>query len=148
MDAKKNGIRINPEHFLQDQKRWVQEKEPYWKYQQSIKPGTNQDDGKTSTSRSMEPSEFILDVLVNVGSGFLKYEVDGFKSRLQVYREEGFNVKSNSRNFDDDLSRPYNEARRWTRDEKDKTEELDLIAATVEECLERFMKMIAKNIDS
>jgi hypothetical protein len=149
MDAKKSGIRIKPAKLREDQRRWDQDKDPYWKYEQAMaKPGANRDASTTSTGRSMEPSAFILDVLVNVGSGFLKDEVDAFKSRLQIYREDDFNAKSHSRILDEDLRRPWNEARKWTQGEKDKTEEIDLIATTVSDCLDRFMKMIVQNIDA
>ena len=96
----------------------------------------------------MECSTFILDVLVNIGSGFLKDEVDAFKARLQVYRDSDFNAKSQSCILDEDLKRPWAEAREWTRGEKDKTRELDLIMTTVRECLERFMGMTVKHIET
>jgi len=149
MDAKKSGIRIKPAKLREDQKRWDQDKDPYWKYQQAVtKPGNSRDDGTRSTGRSMECSAFILDVLVNVGSGSLKDEVDDFKTRLQVYRDSDFNAGSQSRILDEDLTRPWVEARRWTRGERDKTYEINLISATVQECLERFMKMTVEHIES
>ena len=149
MDAKKSGIRIKPAKLREDQRRWDQDRDPYWKHIQTVaKPGGSRGDGTASFGRSMEPSTFILDVLVNVGSGFLKNEVDAFKSRLRVYHDEGFNANSRSRILDEDLRRPWANARKWTRGEKDKTEELDLIAATVRECLDRFMTMIARNIEA
>jgi hypothetical protein len=83
MDAKKSRIRIKPAKLREDQRRWDQEKDPYWKHQQTVaRPGASRTGG-TFRGGSMEPSSFILDVLVNVGSGFLKDEVDAFKSRLQ-----------------------------------------------------------------
>ena len=112
MDAKASGIRIKPATLHEDQKRWDQDKDPYWKYQQAIvKPGNSWDDGKTPTGRSMECSTFILDVLVNRGSGFLKNEVDAFKARLQFYRDSDFSAKSQSIILDEDLEPPRNEAR-------------------------------------
>ena len=149
MDAKKSGIRIKPAKLREDQKRWDQDKDPYWRYQQAIiKPGNSRDDGKTSSGRSMECSTFILDVLVNTGSGFLKDEVDAFKTHLQLYRDSDFNAKSQSSILDEDLRQPWAEARRWTRGEKDKSEELDLITTTVRECLERFMRMTVSHIET
>jgi len=149
MDSKKSGIRIKPAVLREDQKRWDQDKDPFWRYQQTAaKPGNSRDDGTTSAGRCMECSTFILDVLVNIGSGFLKDEVDAFKTRLQVYRDSDFNLKSQSTIVDEDLRRPWAEARKWTLGEKDKTSELDLIAATARECLERFMGMIVKNIET
>jgi hypothetical protein len=149
MDSKKSGIRIKPAKLREDQKRWDQDKDPFWKYQQNAaKPGNGRDDGTTSTGRSMECSTFILDVLVDIGSGFLKDEIDAFKTRLQVYHESDFNAKAQSSILDEDLRRPWAEARKWTRGEKDKTGELDLIATTVRECLERFMGMIVKHIET
>ena len=142
MDAKKSGIRIKPAKFREDQRRWDQDKNPYWKCQQNVaRPGSSWDG-------SMEPSAFILDVLVNVGSGFLKDEVDAFKNRLSVYRDSDFNAESRSSILDEDLKRPWSEARRWTRGEKDKTEELDLIIATVQDSLDRFMKMTVRHIET
>ena len=82
------------------------------------------------------------------GSGFLKDEVDPFKSRLQIFHNEEFNARSHSRILDEDLKRPWAEAHKWTPGEKDRKEALDLIATTVRECLDRFMAMIAKNIDA
>jgi len=96
----------------------------------------------------MEPSSFILDVLVNVGSGFLKDEVDAFKSRLQVYRDEAFNAQCQSGILDPDLKQPWVEVNQWTRGEKDKKAELDLITTTVRECLDRFMRMTSTHIDT
>ncbi len=149
MDAKKSGIRIKPNELREDQKRWDQDKDPYWKYQQTVvKPGNSRDDGMTSTSRSMECSTFILDVLVNTGSGFLKEEVDAFKTHLQLYRDSDFNAKSHSSIIDEDLKQPWAEARKWTRGEKDKSEELDLITTTVRESIERFMRMTRQNIET
>jgi hypothetical protein len=60
----------------------------------------------------MEPSTFILDVLVNVGSGFHKDEVDAFKSRLRVYRDEAFNAQCQSGILDPDVKQPCVEVNR------------------------------------
>jgi hypothetical protein len=149
MDAKKSGIRIKPAKLREDQKRWDQDKDPTGNIS---KPSLNRETTgvmeRSSDRRSMEPSAFILDVLVNVGSGFLKDEVDAFKTRLQVYRDSDFNAESHSNILDEDLRRPWAEARKWTRGEKGQDEELDLITTTVRECLDRFMKMTAKHIET
>lgn len=149
MDAKKSGTRIKPAQLREDQRRWDRDQDPYWKYQQAVaKSGSSRDGGPSPSGRSMEPSAFILDVLVNVGSGFLKDEVDAFKTRLRVYRDTDFNTESQSGILDEDLKLPWSEARRWTRGEKDKTEELDLITTTVHECLDRFMNMTVRHIEA
>ena len=149
MDAKKSGIRIKPVKLREDQRRWDQDGDPYWKYQQTIaKSGSSRDGGTSLLTRSMEPSAFILDVLANVGSGFLKDEVDAFKASLQVYHDSDFNMQSQSDILDKDLRQPWSEARRWTRGEKDKAAELDLITTTVHDCLDRFMKMTVRHIET
>ena len=149
MDAKKSGIRIKAATFREDQKRWDQDKDPYWKYQQTVaRPGNSRDEGTTSRGSSRECSTFILDVLVKIGSGLLKDEVDTFKARLQVYRDSDFNAQSQSYILDEDLKRPWAEACEWARSEKDKSRELNLIMSTVLECLEDFMGMIAKHIET
>ena len=149
MDAKKSGIRIKPAKLREDQKQWDQHEDPYWKHQQTIsKPGNSRSDGTTTGRGGMKPSAFILDVLVNVGSGVLKDEVDAFKTRLRVFLDEDFNATSRSRILDEDLKRPWANSRKWTRGEKDKSEELDLIVTTVRDCHDRFMKMITMNIDA
>jgi hypothetical protein len=96
----------------------------------------------------VQPSTFTLDVLVNVGSGFLKDEVDAFKSRLSVSRDGAFNAQSQSVFLDPDLKQRYVEVNRWIRGEKDKNAELNLVTTTVWECLDRFMKMTAKHIEA
>ena len=112
MDAARSGIRIKPATLREDQKRWDQDKDPYWKYQQAIiKPGNSWDDGKTPTGRSMECSTFILDVLVSKWSGFLKDVVDAFKARLQFYRDSGSDARSLRSILDEDLAQPWDEAR-------------------------------------
>jgi hypothetical protein len=46
MDAEKSGIRIKPVKLHQDQKRWDQEKDPYWKHQQTVgRSGASHDGG-------------------------------------------------------------------------------------------------------
>jgi hypothetical protein len=148
MDAKKSGIRIKPLRLREDQKRWDQEKAPYWKHQQTFaKPWASRERG-TFREGSMEPSTFILDVLVDVGSGFLKDEVDAFKSRLRVYRDEAFNARCQSEMLDPDLEQPWLEVDRWTWGMKEMRRELHLIMATVQECLDRFMKMTTNHIET
>lgn len=153
MDAAKSGIRIKLPNYRHDKANWDKKCDPYWKYQQRImKPGIYQDID-SATMRCAPASKFILDVLVDVGSGFLKDQVQGFKEHLQIYQSAEFNSKCRSNIQDEDLTRPWFEALRWAADEPEsvareaKQAELDSIQASVNDCLNRFMKMIARQIE-
>jgi hypothetical protein len=153
MDAAKSGIRIRPSNFQRDKGQWDKKCDPYWKFQQRIaKPGAYRDLDFVTMDYSAPASKFILDVLVNIGSGFLKEHVEAFKAQLQVYRSAEFNLKFQSEAQDEDLTRPWLEALRWAADEPDSTArrtkqaELDLIRASVDDCLNRFMKMVVSHI--
>lgn len=154
MDASKSGIRIKPPNFRRDKAHWDKKYDPYWKYQQrTAKSVTHQDHDSAAKRCSAPASRFVLDVLVNVGSGFLKEQVDAFNAQLQIYQNAEFNSKCQSKTRDEDLTRPWFEALRWAEDEPDRTTreakqaELDLIQASVNECLNRFMQMTCCQIE-
>jgi hypothetical protein len=80
MDAAKSGVRIKSPNFRRDQAHWDKKYDPYWKYQQRIaKPGIYQDFDTSTMCYSAPASRFILDVLVDVGSGFLKEQVESIQ---------------------------------------------------------------------
>jgi len=152
MDGSKSGVRIKPPKFRHDKAQWDKKYDPYWKYQQrTAKSGTYQD--PDSMYYSAPASKLILDVLVDVGSGFLKEQVEAFKAQLQIYHNAEFNSKCQSETQDDDLTRPWFEALRWATDEPDRTTreakeaELCSIQAAVSECLNKFMQMVARQIE-
>jgi len=154
MDAAKSGVRIKQPRFQSDKALWDRKSDPYWKYQQRIaKPGTHPDYDSAAMSYPASPSRFILDVLVDVGSGFLKEQVEAFKVQLQLYRDVNFNSECQSEILDKDLTRPWFEALRWAEEELDRTTreaklaELHLIQASVNECLGRFMQTLACQIE-
>ena len=150
MDAAKSGIRIKQSNFRHDKAHWDKKRDPYWRYQQRIaKPGAYQD----VDSDGPPPSRFVLDVLVDVGSGFLKEQIKGFQEQLQIYQSTEFNSNCQSKVQDEDLTRPWFEALRWARDEPDsiareaKQAELDAIQASINNCLNRFMSMASVQIE-
>jgi hypothetical protein len=154
MDAAKSGVRIKQPRFRLDKAHWDKKADPYWRYQQRIaKPGTQSDSDPTTMYYRAPPSRFILDVLVDVGSGFLKEQVNAFKTQLQLYHDANFNSMCQSDTLDEDLTRPWFEALRWAQDEPDRTtreakhEELYLIQASVGECLSKFMQMTVCQIN-
>ena len=148
MDASKSGIRIKPPRFRHDKSHWDKKYDPYWKYQQrTARSVTHQDPDSASMCYSAPASRFILDVLVDVGSGFLKEQVEAFKVQLQIYHNAEFNLRCQSETQDEDLTRPWFEATRWAEDEPDRTTreakqaELYTIQTSVNECLNRFLQM-------
>lgn len=150
MDASKSGIRIKPPKFRHDKALWDKKYDPYWKYQQRI---AKSDSNSAALRYSTPASGFILDVLVDVGSGFLKEQVEAFKAQLQLYRDVKFNYECQSESQDTDLTRPWFEALRWAEDEPDRTiqeakrAELYLIQDSVNECLSTFMQRTACQIE-
>ena len=154
MDAAKSGIRIKPPNYQHDKAHWDKQCDPYWKYQQRIaKSGIYQDVDSANISYSAPASRFILDLLVDVGSGFLKEQVKGFKEHLQIYQSAEFNSRCQSNTQDEDLTRPWFEALRWAADEPDsvareaKQAELNSIQASINNSLNRFMRMVASQIE-
>jgi len=153
MDAEKSGIRIKPSNFRHDKTHWDKTNTPYWKHQQRLaKPGTYQDPDSSAMCYSASASRFILDVLVDVGSGLLKGQVETFKAQLQIYHNAEFNSRCQSGTQDEDLTRPWFEALSWAADEPDratreaKQAELGLIQTSVNTCLNRFMQTVAYQI--
>ncbi len=154
MDASKSGIRIKPPIFRLDKAHWDTKYDPYWKYQQRTAKSVTPQYHDSATMRYSAPaSRFVLDVLVDVGSGFLKEQVDAFKARLQIYQDAEFNSRCQSEILDKDLTQPWFEALRWAEDEPDRTmreakqAELNSIQASVNECLSRFMQMTSCQIE-
>lgn len=155
MDAAKSGIRIKAPKFRQDNTYWGKIYDPYWKHQQRIaKPGICQDPDPAANGYGAPVSRFILDALVDVGSGFLKEQVKGFKAQLQTYHSAEFNSMCSSETQDEDLTRPWFEAIRWAAGEPDNTAreakqaELKSIQDSVNDCLNRFMQMTVRQIEN
>lgn len=155
MDASKSGIRIKLSNFRHDKALWDKKYDPYWKYQQrtAAKSGTYSDSNPAAFCYSTPASRFILDVLVDVGSGFLKEQVEAFKAQLQLYRDVKFNYGCQSEIQDEDLTRPWFDALNWVEEGPDreirvtKQAELNLIQASVNEYLNTFMQRTACYIE-
>ncbi|KAG9313859.1 RNA dependent RNA polymerase-domain-containing protein [Chiua virens] len=134
LDASKTGLRVKPPVFDSDMKHWGTKKPWYaWRLEQ----GKGKNNDQMQLLRQRDSQAFILDVLVAEGDNLRK-------EALEEYRR----LKVHTMKEDQDLSRPWNEAKAKAKQAQDDhgiscfTENLDDIQTHVNNALGSFRRAV------